>query len=278
MTVTTHANFIPEIWSKEILDVIHSEYVLADLVWRFDSEVKSGGDTIHVPNVSALTAATKTAGTAVTFQANTETKVDITVGTHQVVPFLLEDITKVQSSYDLMSIYTREAGKRIAAAVDSSIAALHSGFSQGVSAGAALEDSEIITAVEFLDAADAPRSDRAFVIHSEALADMRALDKFTRYDATGQAAVQTGGNNGLIGNVYGVPVYLSNNVEIESGTPDLVHNLMFHKEAMALAMQKEPTTESEYSVDYLGTKVAVHTIYGVAEMRDTFAVDVTIDS
>ena len=45
------------------------------------------------------------------------------------------------------------------------------------------------------------------------MADLRALDKFTRYDAVGKQGVQDGRNNGLIANVYGVDVYLSNNIQ-----------------------------------------------------------------
>ena len=82
----------------------------------------------------------------------------------------------------------------------------------------------------------------------------------------------------MIANVYGVDVYLSNNVVTESGTPDLVHNLMFHKEAFGLAMQLAPKVEADYNVASLATEVVAHTIYGVVELRDTFGVDVTVQS
>jgi N4-gp56 family major capsid protein len=277
ITPTTAAVMIPEVWSGDILRAVESNLVLANLVKRYDADVKSGGDTVHIPNVANFTAADKTAGSAVTFAANTETENSITINKHKVVPFLVEDIVKAQSRYDLRSEYTDKAGYAISKAIDSDIAALYSGLSQSVDATTALTDAHVITAIEYLDTADAPRDGRSFVIHPKAMADLRALDKFTRYDAIGSKGVQDGGRNGLVANVYGIDVYLSTNVALNTTpTPDEWNNLMFHKEAFGLALQKAPTVESEYSVDYLGTKVAAHTIYGVSELRDTFGVNIKL--
>lgn len=272
VTPTTAAVTIPEVWSSDILRATERNLVMANLVKRYDSDVKSAGDVVHIPNLANLTAADKTAGTAVTFQANTETENTITVDQHKVVPMLIEDISKAQSRVDLMKEYTDKAGYAVAQAVDSSLTGLYTGLSQSTTAGT-LTDASIITAIEYLDAADAPRDGRSFVVHSEAMADLRALDKFTRYDATGQNGVQDGRNNGLVANVYGIDVYMSNNIADVTST---THNLLFQKEAFGLAMQVAPKVETEYSVDHLGTKMAVHTIYGVAELRDTFAVDVQV--
>ena len=124
MTVTTGANFIPEVWSAEVLRAVESNLVLAKQVKRYDSDVKSYGDTIHVPNLSNLTANAKVAGALVTAQAPTEDKKDISIDQHYESSFYVEDILKVQSRYDLMSEYTSKAGYAIAAKIDSLIAGL----------------------------------------------------------------------------------------------------------------------------------------------------------
>lgn len=278
VTPTTGANFIPEVWSADIMRHTRRNLVLANLVKRFDGDVKNGGDIIHIPRLAEVAARSKTPGTAVTFDAATEAEYTITVDQHKYFAFTVEDITKAQSRTDLRSEYTEAAGYALAKAIDSSIAGLYTGLSQTEAGGAAITDANIISAIEKLDAADAPRDNRSFVIHSEAMADLRGLDKFTRYDAVGKMGVQDGRNNGLVANVYGVDVYMSNNVVEVAGTPNVLHNLMFHKEAFGLASQVSPKTEAEYSVDELGWKVAAHTLYGVNELRDTFAVDVTLNS
>lgn len=278
ITVTTHATWIPEVWAGDIMAATRRNLVLANLVRRFDTDVKNGGDVIHIPRLANLAAADKAAGTAVTFQANTEGEYLININKHKVVPFLVEDITKAQARQDLRSAYTDDAGYLLARAVDSDIAGLYTGLSQTVAGGAALDDADIITAIEFLDVADAPRDGRVFVIHPEAMSDLRAVNKFVTYDNTGKTGIQEGRNNGLVANVYGVDVYMTNQIVESAGTPNILHNLLFHKDAFGLAMQVAPKVESEYSVDYLGTKVAAHSIYGVAELRDNHAVDVQLNS
>lgn len=278
VTTTTGAVFIPEVWSSDIMRHTRSNLVLANLVKRYDNEVKNSGDTIHIPRLAEVTARSKSAGSDVTFDGATENEYTISVNQHKYFAFVIEDIVKAQSQTDLRNEYTQAAGYALAKAVDSSLAGLYSGLSQSVNSTTAITDAKIIEAIEKLDVADAPRDNRNFVIHSEAMADIRALDKFTRYDATGSKGVQSGGNNGLVANAYGIDVYMSNNIVTEDLTTDIIHNLMFHKEAFGLAMQVSPKTEAEYSVDKLGWKVAAHEIYGVNELRDTFAVDVQLQS
>lgn len=278
ITTTTADKLIGEVWSTEVLEEIQQNLVLADRVRRFDRQLRSG-DVLHIPVFGGSTALQKAAGTAVTYEADTETEVNITINQHWYNAYLLEDIVKIQTNYDLRRIYTEQSGYAVAKAIDTSIAGLHAGFSQNVAAGAAIEDAEILTAVEFLDIANAPRDNRSFVVHAEAMSDIRALSKFTYADEAGfNRGVQVGGNNGRVANVYGVDVYMSNNVVETAGAPNVLHNLMFHRDAIGLAVQKRPTTESEYSVDFIGTKVVTHVLYGLSELRDTFAVDVELNS
>lgn len=277
LTVTTDAVMLPEVWSGDILRATEDNLVLANLVKRYDTDVKSSGDVLHIPNLANLTANNKSANTDVTFESNTQTENTITINQHKYAAFKLEDIVKVQTKYDLRKEYTDKAGFAIAEAIDSSIAALYSGLSQSVDATTALTDAHVITAIEYLDTANAPRDGRSFVIHSKAMADLRALDKFTRYDAVGKMGVQDGRNNGLIANVYGVDVYMSNNVALNTTpTPDEWNNLMFHKEFAGLALQQAPKVEAEYRAAALAWEVVAHTIYGVSELRDLFGVNIRL--
>lgn len=279
VTTTTAAVFIPEVWAANVYANLKEKLVMADLVTRYDSDVKNFGDTIHVPKVATVTARDKTAGSDVTYDSNTESEVQIDINTHKYHAKVIEDIAKVQSRYDLRSVYEEEMGHALANAVDTDLTGLRSDVTTNtVSAGSGVTDANIISAQEKLDVNDVPREGRSFVIHPEAHSDIMALDKFTRYDAVGKDGVQDGRNNGMIANAYGTDIFMTTNVEEVSGTPNLLHNLLFHKSAFALAMQQEPKMESEYSVDKLGTKVAAHTIYGVKTLDETRAVDVQLES
>lgn len=266
MTPTTHANFIPEIWSKETIVAVESNLVLANLVWRFDADVSAAGDTIHVPNVSNLTAQDKVAGVQTSPQAVTEGKVDISIDQHKEVTFLLEDITKTQSSYDLMSKYTARAGYAIAKAIDSSLAALASGFSQTKGTyNTAITTDVILDSIELLDLADVPADERYFVFRPDVKRDLLDIDRYVSLDFRDIKGVE----NGMIGELYGLKTFQSTNLVKSGNNTD---NMLFHKDALALALQAAPRTQSEYSLPDLADRVTVDTIYGVKEMRDTFGV------
>lgn len=271
MTPTTAAVFIPEVWSKDIQMFTKNQLKLADRVLRFDADVKNGGDTINVPIVTKIASATKSNDTDVTFTAPTESSVTITVGTHKVVPFKIADITKVQSRYDLRSIYTKGAAYALAETIDSSIAGLHSGLSQTVGAAAtAVTDAVILSGIQKLDEANAPASERYFVARPSVKAALLALDKFVLFQNVNESRV----NSGAIGEIYGVEFSVSNNITQTVTTVTRSNNLLFHKEAFALAMQVEPRVEAQYMVRALAWEVVAQTLYGVAEYRDAFGVTV----
>jgi hypothetical protein len=279
MTITTGANFIPEVWSAEVIRAVESNLVLAKQVKRYDSDVKSFGDTIHVPNLSNLSANVKTAGNLVTAQAVTEDKVDILIDKHYEASFYVEDILKVQSRYDLMSEYTSKAGYAIAKQIDTLLAGLYSGLSQTVGDGStAITDANIILALKKLDLAEAPETDRYFDIKANGKADLMGIDKFVLrtgpgWDVSNSPILNGAKENGFWGDIYGVKVFVTNNLVTTAGTPTVIQNLMFQKEAFGLAMQESPRTQTQYKQEYLSNLVTVDTIFGLAEMRDTFAVN-----
>jgi len=266
LTTTTSAEFIPEVWSKMVLKAVEDNLVLANLVTRLDADVKGRGDIIHIPNVSNLAANDKIAGSEVQLQAPTETSVTLTVNQHKESSFLVEDIADVQSQYNLMSLYTDKAGFAIAEAVDSSLAALASGFSQVQGTfNTAITTDVVLDSIQDLDDANVPQSDRHFVFRPDVKRDLLDLSTYTSKDFVSGGPVQSG----MIGDLYGVSTYMSNNV-LRAGSN--TSNMMFHKEAMALAMQNGPRVQSENSIRDLGSIVVADALYGVIELRDTFGV------
>ena len=276
---TTAAVFIPEVWSADILRATEANLVFATKVKRYDSDVSKFGDIIHIPNLSNLTANNKVVGDSVTPQYPTESEKTITINLHKEASFYIDDVAKVQSKYDLMGEYTSKAGYAIAKAIDTSVAGLYAGLTQYVGDGSTdVTDANIITAIKYLDEADAPESDRFFVINPAAKADLMAIDKFVLRTGPGWSTdnspiLHGAKENGFWGDIYGVKVYVSTNVVTESASPNVVHNLLFHKEAFGLAIQLNPRTQSDYELKYLAHLVVCDVLYGLSELRDDFAVD-----
>lgn len=281
MTTTTGNIFRPEVWSAEVLRATEAALVMAPMVKRFDSLVKGKGDTVNIPNLSNLSANSKSASTQVTLQSPTETNTQILISNHYEASFLVEDLLKVQSNYDLMGEYTSKAGYAIAAQIDSDLLGEYSNFTNTDvgTYGSDITDSVVLSAIEAIDLANAPLQDRAFVVYPTQKTALAKIDKFVKADYLGEydrpTPVKVGPNSRFLwGDIYGVPVYYTTQVTSTAGTPTQYHNILFHKEALALAMQVAPRTQSAYVLEYLGNLVVVDTIYGFKTIRGDFGIEV----
>jgi len=245
---------------------------MANLVARFDDEVSAYGDTINVGKISHLTATAVTPGSDVNTQAPTEGEVVILVDQHFESSFEIHDRLKWQAKYRLAEEYKSEAGYALAKKIDLSLTSLYAGLSQYVGSGSvAITDENILLAKTKLDKADVPRTSRYFVIDPSAENDMLAIDKYVRFDALGTGdAIKSG----MIGKIYGMEVYSTTNIVTETASPSVVHNLMFHKDAFGLALQKDVTVEKNRDPRKLSDIFIAQALWGVKELRDDHAVDV----
>lgn len=268
-TTTTGANFIPELWGPGVIAATESYLVFQGLCWDWSDPVKGKGDTIHIPTVSNLTSYTKSANTAVTLNAPTEDKVDLSINRHDECSFLIEDILKAQASFNLMKFYTDKAGYAIAKQRDTRINAIVASFSQTLgSAGVDIGDQQIRDSIEYLDLADAPEYDRNLVIYPDQKNALFGIEKYFRASMRGDGVSKIL-TKGQFGEIYGVPVHVTTNIGTSGGAR---LNSLFQREAIAVAQQLGPRTQSDYILEYLGNLVVSDFIYGEVESRDSFGV------
>jgi len=269
ITTTTAAKFIAEVWTKKIEKPFYKALYFADLVTRRDELVAGGGSKIHIPFLSSYDARDKAAGTAVTYDANTETEITLTINKHKYLAFLIEDIVKVQTSYPIAEAYRGAQKEAVTRAMDSDLAALHASAGTNVAGGATADDADMLSIVLALDIANVPQTGRSGVVGSKVMGDLRAVNKYNSYDQTGNTGTAVRRDN-LIAHVYNMDLYMSNNV-VDDATN--THNLFFHESAISLAVQLKPTYKMQDDVDYIGLKSVLHTIYGLAIERSAAFVD-----
>ena len=135
-TVTTGAQFIPEIWSDETIAAYKSNLVVANLVTRLNHKGKKG-DTIHIPTPVRGSATIKAANTKVTIQGDTHNTTNLSIDKHYEYSVLIEDITEVQALSSLRKFYTDDAGYALAKQVDTDLLNLTEGLQGGTVGGAA---------------------------------------------------------------------------------------------------------------------------------------------
>lgn len=270
-SIAQTAQYVQEIWTREVQQPFDKILQIAKLVQDRSGLVASGGDTINVPFVAAVNARAKAASTAVTYDSPDGAPIVLNIDKHYYSAALIEDIAKIQSNYDLRSIFQVRMAESLARQLDTDLGALYASAGTVVSAGTTVDDADILSIVSTFDTANTPQDMRRGVIGNNTKADLLAINKYVAYDQTGKTGKAIDGSDGLVGSIYGMDLYHSGNVPT-------THNLFFHKKAITLAQQQAPKFEMEYSVDYIGWKTVLHTVYGVGVERSASVLDVTRSS
>jgi N4-gp56 family major capsid protein len=286
VTITTAATFIPEVWSDEIVAAYKKNLVAANLFKKM-SFVGKKGDTVHIPSPTRGSASLKAANTQVSLIAATESDVTVTIDKHYEYSRLIEDIVEAQALSSLRRFYTDDAGYALAKQVDTSMvqlgrtfnggtAATYTGayigsdgttaYTSGSSNAAALTDAAIRRTIQRLDDNDVPMDGRFFMIPPSARNTLMGLARYTEQAFVGEAGGNNTIRNGEIGNLYGIPVFVSSNADTATGGARIC--LLGHKDSAVLVEQQGVRSQTQYKQEYLGTLYTADTLYGVAELRD----------
>lgn len=269
-TATTAATWLPDIWSKELVIQRESVLVMANLIWRFDVDVASFGDVIHVPSVTNLTAgAISTSTGQLDAQAPTETQTLITINQWYGVRMKVLDIVLAQSKYEFRRLYTEKMAYALGVQLEDALLAQATSITNNAGVyNTALTDTVIRRSFQYLDDARVPFTDRHFIMKPATKNTIMGIDKLIRYDATGTPSPVKNGE--VPSQIYGASAHASPEVAISGSSTS---NLLFHKDAFALAMQKEPKMEMFARVGFLDD-FGGSQLYGYTIIRNDHAVEV----
>lgn len=270
ITVTTAAAVIPEVWRKIVLDAREARQVVLPRILNVSAEVKGKGDTVHIPVFpQTLSVNTVGSGGSLTNQAITHEDVELDVDQWKELTVEITDRAQTQSLIDLFANFAKEFGKKLASHLDNVILALYSGVTtNSVGGTSALDDDDITEAVRLLDDANVPEDDRTWAFAPIARRGLLRLDKFVLANKTGMAVGAQ--INGLMGDIYGAPAVVSSNVATASSQRK---NLYFHKEAFAIAVQRNVRIQ-RLAKTQLSTPLVGDVLYGVKTVREGHACQV----
>ena len=300
---TSAATFIPEIWSDEVIAAYQKSLVLANLVKKISMTGKKG-DTLHIPKPVRGDAHAKAENTAVTVQNATESEVQVTINKHFEYSRLIEDITETQALASLRQFYTGDAGYALAKQVDSSLFELGQSFgdnggdyigtgswymdaSTGLTAYAAdtvaaadvFTDEGFRDLIQKMDDADVPMDNRCLVVPPSVRNEIMGLTRYSSSDFVDGRVV----NNGQIGNIYGIDIFVSSNCPVvetaadNAAGGDVKQAMLFHKDAMVLAEQMGVRSQTQYKQDFLATLYTADTLYGTAVLRPDAAFNLMVN-
>ena len=268
ITVSTGAAFIPEVWKDAILDYAEANFRIRNQVTNVSDIVS--GDTVHVPRISQETAAAKSADTAVTYSAQTDGEVSISIDQHAYEAKRIEDIVRVQGSYDLFSLYAKSMGYALSKKIENYLAVLiQTATANDVTLST---DNTFTTALvrsglqKMLDVnVDYTNGDTHFYASPAGYMSLMSLGEFSDFQERGPEANGGAGPNvtGQLGSIYGMPVYTSVDWDDDGGTGDESASI-FTKESVMFAMQMEPRVQSVYDIDHLATSVVADVLFGAS--------------
>jgi hypothetical protein len=213
---------------------------------------------------------------------------------------LIEDIVAVQALDSMRRFYTDDAGYALAKQIDDDVFLLgqqlgdagtsgadwthtnvyYSNAALGIATYAAdtVEDTDLFTDLAFrqliklMDDQDTPMDNRVLVIPPAARETILGIDRYVSSDFVNGRGV----NNGQIGSLYGVDIYVTSNCPVietagdntaTTSTRDLKAAMLFHKDTFVLAEQMGIRSQTQYKQEFLANLYTADTLYGVEVLR-----------
>lgn len=233
-------NFIPEIWSAQLLEPFYKSLVYGDVVNRdYEGDIANAGDTVRITSVGRPTVSSYTANsTTITPEELTDAQRTLVVDQAKYFAFKIDDIDKRQALGGIMDAAINEAAYAVRDVVDQYIAGLYTGVVAANALGAVALTSAAtayVTLVNLktkLDEANVPTDGRWAVVppwvHSLLLQDNRFIDA----SASGSTEPLL---NGRVGRAAGFEIRLSNNAPAGTGNNSMV--IAGHSSAITFAAQ-----------------------------------------
>jgi len=217
------SDLFPEIWEKEMQEVLYKSLVAEKICDMMNgSDIKKYGDTVHRPYRAPATIQRVTRGvdlTPRTIDAGDETMI---VNEQRGDLFQVTKFDQVQSMYDMALNYGKDSGEAIAAKIDADVLAevVNAGSTVdtvAIGAGGTAGDGVVLTAANVINVMSSAKmlmrkknvtsTDVYGAVSPEFI---NVLTQAVAARSTTQG--DTVGENGYIGNYYGIDFYETNNL------------------------------------------------------------------
>lgn len=204
-------NFIPQIWSRELLYSLKANLVGNSIVNRnYQGEITSEGDRVRIQTPNAINTGNYT-GADIDFQTLESGTQTLLIDQSKYFAFLVDDVDQAQANVPLMQSYMQEAAFALADVADKAILGLVvDADAENVITAALTADNiygEIIKAKKNLSLQNVPGMGRWIVVSPEEVALLETSTQFTSASNLGDEVKRTG----FVGRIAGIEVFESNN-------------------------------------------------------------------
>lgn len=292
--ITDAAVFIPEVWSDEIIATERANLIMVNVSSRLNHKGRKG-DTIHIPSPTRGSASAKSPNNVVTLITSTDNDIPILIDQHYEYSKNIEDIVEVQAMSSLRRFYTEDAGYALATKKDDTLIALAATWNGGTAYsaavigsdgstaydptantntgnGAAISDGGLRRAIQTLDDNNVPLMGRSLVLPPVEKRRMLGIPRFTEQAFVGEGMENNSVRTGMIGNVYGHPVYVTSRCATVTATDASTQYracLLFHKQGIVIAEQMGIRSQTQYKQENLGWLFTADALWGIKTLRST---------
>jgi hypothetical protein len=236
-------NFIPEIWSGKLIENFYDATVLAAISnTDYEGEIRQFGDTVNIRTSPEITLREYVKGQTLTVENPDKPKLQLLIDKGEYFACVEDDVDKVQADINMMDLWSKDASEKMKIKIDQRVltdilpdnSALNKGANAGRISGninlgttgtpvAVTKDgaSSTVSVTDLvvdmgtvLDEANCPESDRFLVIPAK----MAGLIKKSELkDASLAGDSQSILRNGRLGMIDRFTIYMSHNLQVQSG-------------------------------------------------------------
>jgi hypothetical protein len=298
ITSANVATAIVKLVAADALPALVGNLIMGNLVNRdYEPTLAQAGDTVNVPIPPTLVANNLAEGGTVSPQNPSLGNAQIVLNTHAEATFQIPDVTKVLAVPDLLRVYMQPAVVAIAERIESDLLGLYASFTANApvgTAGTPITEAVVDTAETALFQAKVPATQSKYlVVDAGTYSQMRQIPRFSEFQTVGEAGLRAL-IDGTVGKIKDFFVFRSQLVAKTGSSPITTHNVAFVRDAIGLVIRRLPQplpgtgaiaeyadlgnfgmrVIMSYQPNTLSQQFTVDVLYGVAALRNNFAVQV----
>lgn len=276
-------NFIPEIWSGQLLVNLKNDLVFGNPLVanrNYEGEVSRFGDTVRINSIGAVTVSSYTKNTPhAAPEVLSDSQMVMVIDQAKMFNFQIDDVDRAQQNPKLMGAAMREASFALANDADTFLGNL---INTGTPAGNTLADVAFdATFADYyeafvdlsvkLDENNAPSAGRWAVVRPSILGVLRKDPRFVSFGTEANRAVAAGA---AVGTIAGFDILVSNKVPNgDGGNPQVLSG---HNMAVTYADQIESLEAYRPELRFADAMKGLH-VYGGKVIRPELLAKVEMD-
>ena len=244
-----------------------SDSVLIKTIQDLSNRVGQGMDRVQVPLISGLATSNVASGTKQAADSVTFTS-DVLILDQVKESYMYISFQESQeSAVDIKAAFLEAAPRQIANAMEVSIAGQLAGastndFDSASATAGVFSIDDIANAKKLMDQAKVPTSDRYMALNADA---MELLASFQEFEDGSKGLSPEALRDGVVSRVKGFNVVQSEDVGSTTAADNKIH--FYHKEAVAIALQRDVHYVEQREESYGQEFIAIRCKYGVKSLN-----------